>query len=92
MTKSRVEGHRDRLHEEIVAYLKEYMSEYDLPVPVLVETDDYIRRQTLRILEQMYQEDADPHPDEVDPNLIEGDYYRESIAEFGTLYVDFPMD
>ena len=39
----------------------------------------------------MYNED-DPHPDTEDPDLAEGDYYRESIAEYGTIYVDYPLE
>ena len=67
------------------------MAERDLPTPVGME--DYIRAQILRILEGMYHdEDVDFRPDEVNPEDVEGDYYREYISKYGTIYVKYPVD
>lgn len=83
------DGHQNRLREEIVAYLEEYFEESGLPKPDDLES--YIQEQTATVLARMYAED-EINPDEEDPETVPGDYYRESIADYGTVFTDYTLD
>jgi hypothetical protein len=91
MAQSRAEGHSNRLREEILAHIEEYFADRDQSIPTGME--DYVRTQTRHILERMYtDEDAESRPEDVNPDKVEGDYYREYIAEYGTIYSDYSID
>ena len=76
------------VREEISSYLDEYFEETGLPAPLNIEA--YIVEQTNLVLTKMYA-DLDSSPDEEDPETTEGDYYRQSIAEYGNVYSDYPI-
>ena len=84
------DGHYNRLREEIATYLDNYFDESGLPRPEDIER--YIEDQTNTVLERMYAEDTDPYPEDEDPETVPGDYYRESIEEYGTVYTDYNLD
>lgn len=83
-------GHQNRIREEIVAYLDEYFDESGAPRPANIGS--YIQEQTTLVLERMYAEDEDPRPEDEDPDTVVGDYYRESIADYGTVFTDYNLD
>jgi len=75
----------NRIREEIVAYLEES----GLPRPTNIEA--YIHDQTNTVLAILYADkEMYLRPEEEDPETMEGDYYRESIADYGSVYGDFP--
>jgi hypothetical protein len=84
------DGHHNRLVAEIDAYLVEYDHEHSTENYVR-PTKKYVQQQAKMVLERMYMDDEDD-PEQCDPATEEGDYYRESIEEYGTLYTDYPMD
>jgi len=84
------DGHQNRLREEITGYLENYFEESGASRPTNIES--YIQKQTTLVLERMYAEDVDPSPEDEDPNTVPGDYYRESIADYGTVYTDYNLD
>lgn len=84
------DGHYNRLREEIVAHLDDYFEESGLPRPEDIER--YIQDQTNTVLDRMYAEDEDPRPEDEDPETVVGDYYRESISDYGTVYTDYDLD
>jgi len=84
------DGHQNRLREEIVAHVDDYFEESGAQRPANIES--YIQEQTTQVLERMYAEDEDPRPEDEDPATVEGDYYRESIADYGTVYEDYDLD
>jgi len=83
-------GHITRLTEEIVAHLTEYLTSHNRPISDLNTSSmrSYINSQVMRIARGMCS-DEEFHPSKVDPQTVEGDYYRESIEEYGTLYNDY---
>lgn len=83
MTKCRREGHYRRLLEEIVEYLDEYFEESKQIRPM--DIGRYIQEQIIMILDKICIEDEDPE-------TVEGDYYRESISEYGTVYTDYDLN
>ena len=89
-------GHLTRLREEIVSCITEFLEENDQPLsrldsPTMVK---YINDQISRVFAGMCQVPSNDqfHPSNVDDRTVDADYYRESIAEFGTVYIDYRLD
>jgi hypothetical protein len=76
-------GHAARLREEIISHMDEY---YEMTGDI---TDNYIQAQIELVLKGIYETDGEENPDTIDPETVEGDYYRESISEYGTVYKDY---
>lgn len=75
-------GHRNRLWDEIATYVRcSYagLTEY---------VDEFITEQTEVILKKMYENEND-HPEDDDPEMTSGCYYRPFIAKYGSVYHDF---
>jgi hypothetical protein len=79
------DGHRNRIREEITSYLDEYFRDSGYARPENIEA--YIRTQTSIVLARLYSN----YEENVDPETVTGDYYREAIAEYGTVYDEYPL-
>jgi len=78
-----MEGHRDRIREEIISYLGSRSA----------NLANYVQAETETVLNGLYNDsESDIHPDNLDPETEEGDYYRESIAEYGTVFEEYPPE
>jgi hypothetical protein len=74
--------------KRLVEEIKGYLENTGIPLPSNINT--YIQDQAKMILEKMYkQDDEEFNPANVSPASAEGDYYRESIEEYGTVYYDY---
>lgn len=82
--------HLQRLREEIVSYLSVYLSPEEIEGP---EIAGYIEDE-LRLIATGLCADpsSDDYPMDMDPDQTEGDYYRDSIAEYGTVYQRYSDD
>ncbi len=80
-----MEAHSKRVREEIVSYLDEYFNESGIERPADLES--YIEEQINIILGRI-AEDSET----VNPENLEGDYYRDSINEYGTVYQRYSLD
>jgi hypothetical protein len=85
-------GHTNRIIDEIVAYLDEYFDESGTQRPADIES--YIQKQCDKVLNGLYGENdpEDEHVSTMDSDVVEGDYYREAIAEYSTVFADYTMD
>jgi hypothetical protein len=85
-------GHEMNIREEIISYLDEYFNESGKQRPSNI--DAYISAQTAIVLDRLYNgvNLFEEHPNDIDPNNIVMDYYREAICEFGDVYTTYMLD
>jgi hypothetical protein len=85
-------GHKNRLIEEIRSYVNAYFEDAGEQMPN--DIGYYILDQSDMVLDGMVAEDgpAEDHVSVTDPASVEADYYRFAIAEYGTMFTDFPLD
>ena len=84
----------EKIREEITSYISEYLEEYGNPNDInQPNMKEYIEKQVMDVVDKMYSGpiDDDTHPSNIDLMHVEGDYYRESIYEYGTVYDDYRL-
>ena len=74
-------GHRNRIWDEIASYFARCGHKS-------TDIESYINEQTNIVLERMYKE-AHHDPENENPEIALGCYYRMYIARYGLVYDDF---
>lgn len=80
--------HVDNIRNEILSYIEESLSQSG--TEDLLDTIEIKNNQTKIVYTGMCSvgEDDEFHPNNVDPQTVEHDYYRESISEYGSVYTE----
>jgi ethanolamine utilization protein EutQ (cupin superfamily) len=98
--------HRKNIREEIIAHIEESFRTREGEEEDEAKVERHVRakmnnsRITIYILEQteavfnglLNEEDPELRPDNMNPDTVERDYYRESIEEYATVYTDYPVE